>query len=634
MIFMDGLISLILAIVGLGILIFIHELGHYCAARWVGMRVEVFSIGFGKPLVSFWHRGVRINICWIPFGGYVKIAGMDKKSSAQDLEGNFFSKPPLSRICVALAGPFANVLFGFFVFTVIWVAGGREKPFASVTQRIGWVDPHSTLYAEGVRPGDKIVAYNDHRFQSSRDHLYAPMTSGPSVKVIVEKSKARTTETIQVAPYQHPYALEKGILTSGVLSSANFLIWKPHKVPEPLLAEQERSGILPGDRLVWMDGSYLFSHMQLQQLLHTGSQFMTVLRDNTYLQLKIPRVLAGEMKLTQEMRGELSDWQYEADLQMIPFNELWFIPYNLTSDAVVESAISLFELDQIRPHRVWYDVDRLLPGDRIVAIAGKKISASYEVVERLQEKRVSIVVDRNPRYEDVVSLTQADVEFEAVYQSSALHNLVQRIGTPQQMEKDDSFVLLSPIVPQTRREFLRKLSEYYPEQHLSRDSTEEVDEKPSEKQENLLLGLIGVYDETVQYNPNPIESCVSIVREIKQTIVALVGGYLSPRWMSGPVGILHMMQQQSAVGYIELLFWLGTISLNLAVLNLIPLPVLDGGYILFSLFEMVTGVRVKVEWIEKIVVPFAVLLILLLLYLTYYDILRVIQYIFSHWMTS
>ena len=99
--------------------------------------------------------------------------------------------------------------------------------------------------------------------------------------------------------------------------------------------------------------------------------------------------------------------------------------------------------------------------------------------------------------------------------------------------------------------------------------------------------------------------------------------------MSGPVGILHVIQQQWSIGYKEALFWLGTISLNLAVLNLLPLPVLDGGYILLSLFELLTGIRLKVETVEKIVLPFAILLIVLLLYLTYNDVTRIFSYFFS-----
>jgi regulator of sigma E protease len=76
----ESILYLALAILGLGFLIFIHELGHYIVARREGMRVEVFAIGFGKPIYSWMFQGVKWQICMLPFGGYVKIAGMQKES--------------------------------------------------------------------------------------------------------------------------------------------------------------------------------------------------------------------------------------------------------------------------------------------------------------------------------------------------------------------------------------------------------------------------------------------------------------------------------------------------------------------------------------------------------------------------
>ena len=136
-------------------------------------------------------------------------------------------------------------------------------------------------------------------------------------------------------------------------------------------------------------------------------------------------------------------------------------------------------------------------------------------------------------------------------------------------------------------------------------------------------------DEKVFYNPNPFSIAFSIYTEVKDTLSALVGGYLSPKWLSGPVGIIHIMQKQWHLGFKELLFWLGTISLNLALLNLLPLPVLDGGYATLSLFEIVTGKRVTPETIEKFVWPFVILLIGFMLYLTYHDIERIFFSLFS-----
>ena len=75
----ESFFYILFAIIGLGILVFIHELGHYMMARRVGMKVEIFSIGFGKPIRSWMHKGVKWQICYIPFGGFVKISGMAKE---------------------------------------------------------------------------------------------------------------------------------------------------------------------------------------------------------------------------------------------------------------------------------------------------------------------------------------------------------------------------------------------------------------------------------------------------------------------------------------------------------------------------------------------------------------------------
>ena len=132
-----GLISFILALIGLGILVLVHEAGHFLMARRVGMRVEVFGIGFGRPIFSFIRKGVRFNICWIPFGGYVKIAGMESKKGEPlyTAPDGFFAKGPGARIKVALCGPLANILFALLAFTVIWAMGGRAKPYSDVSAR-------------------------------------------------------------------------------------------------------------------------------------------------------------------------------------------------------------------------------------------------------------------------------------------------------------------------------------------------------------------------------------------------------------------------------------------------------------------------------------------------------------------
>lgn len=97
---MMSFLYILLAILGLGFLVFIHELGHYIMARRVGMRVEAFAIGFGKPIFKWMRKGVEWRLCWLPFGGYVKIAGMQKENDVEpsDIPDGFFGKKPWARI--------------------------------------------------------------------------------------------------------------------------------------------------------------------------------------------------------------------------------------------------------------------------------------------------------------------------------------------------------------------------------------------------------------------------------------------------------------------------------------------------------------------------------------------------------
>ena len=336
-------ISLVFALLGLGFLIIIHELGHYWMARRCGMRVESFGIGFGRPILSVMHRGVRWNLCWIPFGGYVKIAGMETPKGGPDpheIKDGFFGKTPFERILVSFAGPAANIIFAFLVFSLIWFVGGREKPFSDMTTKLGWVDPRSELFQNGVRPGDEILSYDDEPLRGSKSHIQAAMTGGEVVHVqgrhFDPKKALYTLFKIDIHPYPHPYRAESGLLTTGVLASANYLIWgAPGEAIElPSGAPMEHSGIRPGDRLVSLDGERLYSLDQLQILLNESRALVTIRRGKELAIRRIPRIHIEELKLTSPIREELADWQWEAGLHATKLSGLIFIPYNLNAEGV------------------------------------------------------------------------------------------------------------------------------------------------------------------------------------------------------------------------------------------------------------------------------------------------------------
>jgi regulator of sigma E protease len=584
-------VTLILALLALGFIIFIHELGHYWMAIKCGMRVEAFGIGFGKPLLTFLRNGVRWNIGWIPFGGYVKIAGMERQDGADPMQvpGGFFSSSPISKMLVAFAGPLANILLSFLLFFIVFLAGGRDKPFHEVTNRIGWVDPHSSLYQAGIRPGDIILSYNDQPLRSSADHIHAASITRDSltVKGLRRQEKSYLPFAFQVTPQPiMNNGAPSGLKTSGVLAPANVLVWNPQGASEAVLAGAEvaTSGIRPKDRIIWVNGEKVFSSLQLNQLLNDANVLVTVERDHQKFSVRIPKVPFSMLQGDLSFKNEVEDWQYASGLQQVKPSNLYLLPYNLTGDGVVETAL-LPSLSS-----------QLSPGDKIIAIVGEKVSSAVDILQRLQVPKALLIVERKELL-NVAEIRDVALSFDDQKVDEAVQAIERSLGTDVTLDTG-SVVCLKPItlVSQAGRNY---------------------------------LGLVGIQDQLVHYNPTPLETMERSFQDIIRTVSALFTGAISPKWLSGPVGMVQVIQSQVSTGVLDALFWVAIISFYLGLSNLLPLPVLDGGYILFSLVELFTGRRLPMKVLEQLVALFTIMLIVLLLYVTYHDIVRVVQYLFQ-----
>jgi regulator of sigma E protease len=442
-------VYIFLAILALSFLIFIHELGHYWMARRVGMRVETFAIGFGRPLFSWTRKGVRWQIGWLPFGGYVKIAGqeIDKDSDPYKVPGGFFEKSPLDRIKVAFMGPFVNILFAFFVFALIWLTGGRDKTFAEYTHVIGWIDPHSELYQDGVRPGDEITSYNDQPYTNAGDNIYIPTINGDEVEVKGFKLNYETGEktpfSYKVKTYPHPYSKFKnrGFKTAGILNPSNYFIYQTPKsdAEHPFLESTSvaLSGIHDKDRVIWVDGEVVFSLEQLSHILNDHRALLTVLHHDKVELRRVPRVELQELKLDQEHKEEFIDWQHEAQLNALKTPKLIVIPYNLNPEGVVESALKYIDKDKQEeafPNHPYSSLETPLEtGDKILAVDGAPISYSYQLLSKLQQHEVNIIVDRNPLDFSQVSWKEADVDFYNEIDCSTLSTVLAQ-DPPSKMQ--------------------------------------------------------------------------------------------------------------------------------------------------------------------------------------------------------
>jgi regulator of sigma E protease len=144
----------------LGIMILIHEWGHYAAAKFVKVRVEVFSIGFGKRLLGFRHGETDYRISAIPLGGYVKMSGENPMDDRTNDPGEFLNHPRWQRFIIAIAGPFMNIALAIGLLTFVYMVHYEYPAVLDEPAVIGWITEDTPAAKAGIEPGDRIIDIN------------------------------------------------------------------------------------------------------------------------------------------------------------------------------------------------------------------------------------------------------------------------------------------------------------------------------------------------------------------------------------------------------------------------------------------------------------------------------------------
>ena len=187
--------TLVAAIFVFGLLIFVHELGHFVTAKLVRMRVDEFAIGFGTKLFSHRRGETLYSLRAIPLGGFNKIAGMDPEE-AQD-ERSFCAKPVWARMLVIMAGSTMNFLLPIILFLLVFVSYGIETP--SDKTIIGGILPDKPAMAAGLLAGDKIITVNGMDMNNWKQFVAAVQSNAGNRLTIVVDRKGET-RSIQVIP--------------------------------------------------------------------------------------------------------------------------------------------------------------------------------------------------------------------------------------------------------------------------------------------------------------------------------------------------------------------------------------------------------------------------------------------------
>jgi regulator of sigma E protease len=186
----------------LTIVVFFHELGHFLMARLCGIKVLVFSVGFGPEIAGFYDRyGTRWKISAVPLGGYVKFFGDDNAASVPDQSAaaamtdaqrkdSFMFQPVGSRAAVVAAGPIANFVLAIAIFAAIFMTVGKQTTSA----RVDTVQPASAAEAAGFKPGDLVIAINGEKIESFSDmQRIVSISAGETLSIDVDRGGAPVT---------------------------------------------------------------------------------------------------------------------------------------------------------------------------------------------------------------------------------------------------------------------------------------------------------------------------------------------------------------------------------------------------------------------------------------------------------
>jgi regulator of sigma E protease len=297
------LLTIVSFILVLGVLVFVHELGHYLAARHVGVRVEQFSIGFPPKMIGRRWGDTEYLISWIPIGGYVRLFGQNLEDEDPSDPRNYASKTVLQRLYILAAGPAANLVLALLVMPLVYAVGVEMPAYRAQPAVIAQVEPGSAAERAGFAAQDRIVAVAEENTPTWND-VFAALErhAADTAPVSIQVSRAGAAESLS-AP------------VSEFIGSEPFG-WAPRI--EPVAGRvapgtpAERAGIQSGDRIRAVNGATIDRWEDISRAVQQakGEPMRIALeRGGQMLELDVTAQLSAETKtwligISPEMRQE------------------------------------------------------------------------------------------------------------------------------------------------------------------------------------------------------------------------------------------------------------------------------------------------------------------------------------------
>lgn len=558
----------IIAIIPLGFLIFIHELGHFWAAKRCGIKVNTFSIGFGPKIFGFQRGETEYKISLLPFGGYVQMEG-ENPSEQTGAQGEFASASIGNRAFVVAAGPAVNLLFGILVYWIIFAAGLHTHTSdliggltgMSLSEKedvqIGWVADDGPGAIGGLIPGDTLISVNGDPIRHFLFFQTRVLTSaGKDLELVVERDGER--QTLSVKPDVVPNArVDIGKIQ---VSSGNTIIVSDVE-KESLAAE---AGLQVGDIIESVNGDRLY---------------------NT------PYFGYGVWHPSENWK----DKKYKALYKRI-FNHDESDP---SANWNVKKYKALYKRINENPEALTLGVRR---GDEDVRL---ELPVDWQVIAVVQEE--SIAEKAGIQNGDILTTLNGEaIDLTTLYsrlQATAAQPFeigVMRDGNSQQITLGGETQTSNGDVDAPLFGLTWKAS----------FSGMQLAPQPTPLPEyNLLTGF-----------GKGLEATWLTFTAIGRTLQQLIGGEVSPKHLAGPIGIANATNHMFNRSHLSsLVFFIGFISINLCIVNLLPIPIADGGHLLFFAVEKIRGKPMPRKAQEIVQQVSIVLLITFFLYVTWFD---------------
>jgi regulator of sigma E protease len=591
---------------GIGALIFVHELGHFLVGRWCGVHAEAFSIGFG-PVLLKWRGKPRdparpdqtteYRLSAIPLGGYVKFLGENPDERGERDPKSFHAASYPRKVAIMLAGVTMNLVAAFVLFAVTYSVGWETFP-----GRAGEVVRGMPAWEHGVRKGDEFVTINGDRVLDY-DDIFQATVIADEVELVLRR------DGNLLPPMRVP-------TRDGGTGLRAIGVRQPIREDGTIAVEDDgtaaRAGFATDDRVVAVDGVAVATFEDAENA-HRRAR-----RDTVWTLER-----AGVRRDVTLPWATLDQGQVNVELEV-------------PSDRIV------VQRDGPAARA------GLATGDRVVSVGGVKVTPSVRVVKLIQDASVEgpIVVRRGER-EISVPLPSGDVrkEFAASVESQLATSgdvhawLGQGDGPARAAKLPDGCALVEadgkPV--KTREDFKSAVQKAFAEKRaVTIRWRDEAGTEGTTSVSPLAVADLGdMGPAPVRYvfrEPNPLaavglaaDRTARWTERIFGTLTSLFSGGVGADKLSGPVAISNMTYKSAKSSWGQFLLFLGMISMNLAVLNLLPVPLLDGGQLAVHTIERIRRKPIPERVLERVMWVGLVLLLGLVVYVTRNDIVHLMR---------